>query len=105
MGTEDLEVYPAEVQPYGMESVGNRVYFHWWGVELHLSAYTTNKVINAANVAGASAALCAATGWCAAPAAVFAAAAWLAGSVVGWCSNSRGVVINRSWGPIWCRGH
>lgn len=105
VGTEDLEVYPAEVQAYGMESTGSKVYFHWWGVEVHLSAYATNKVINAASVAGAAAALCATTGWCAPAAAVFAGAVAIAAGIVGFCSNSRGVVIKRSWGPIWCHGH
>ena len=102
----DLTVYPAEVAAYGMESTGNKVYWHWWGIEIHLTAYWTNKLINAASATGAVAALCAATGVCAGAAAVVASLAWLAGSVIGFCSNSRGVVIKRNHlGPVWCHGH
>lgn len=104
--TDALTVYPAAVAAYGMESTGNKVYYYWWGISIHLTAYWTNKLINAANTAGAVAALCAATGICAGAAAVVAAMAWLAGSIIGLCSNSRGVVIKRNHlGPVWCHGH
>ncbi len=67
------------------------------GVEVHLSAYWTNKLVNALNtgagIAGITAVLCGATGVCGVVAGIAAGLLAIGSGVIGFCSNSNGVVL------------
>lgn len=107
--TADLQVYAAE-GAFTPQSTYSAWYWRWWGVEVHISAYWTNKLINAlaggASIAGIVAIYCAATGVCGVVAGVAAGLLALGAAVIGFCSNSRGVVLKRTYtGQFWCHGH
>lgn len=107
--TKSLDVY-ATTASYSFQSTYSAWYWRWWGVEVHLSAYWTNKLINALNagagIAGLTAILCSATGVCGVVAGVAAAILAIGSGVIGFCSNSRGVVLKKPYvGPPYCHGH
>jgi len=107
--TKSLDVYATKAA-YSLQSVGSAWYWKWWGVEVHLSAYWTNKLISALNVgagiAGAAAVLCGATGVCGVVAGIIGAFVAIGAGIIGFCSNSRGVVLKKTYaGPGWCQGH
>lgn len=90
----------------------NQLSFHWWGVELDLDSYWTNKLIGAINVgAGASAvaAVLAGAGVISSPAAIPAGVAsgilWMGAGAIQFCSNENGVELYLTYNGIpWCGG-
>jgi hypothetical protein len=106
--TVQLDVYSTGA--YMPISVGSEWYWHWWGVEIYLDAFWTNKLINAMNtgagVTGVTAVLCASTGVCGIVAGVSAGIFAIGSGVIGFCSNANGVVIKQVYGgPMLCEGH
>lgn len=85
---------------------------HWWGVSMWLDSYATNKLLNllwAGAGVGTIVAALEALGVVSAPAgavsALVAGIIAVGAAAIGFCSNSRGVVIDKAWaGPPWCHG-
>ncbi|WP_143047285.1 hypothetical protein [Amycolatopsis xylanica] len=90
----------------------NGLSFHWWGIEVDLDSYWTNKlvsVINAGAGAAAVAAVLAGAGVISSPGAVPAGVVsgilWIGASAIQFCSNSNGVSLYLTYtGVPWCSG-
>ncbi len=90
----------------------NKLSFHWWGVELALDSYWTNKLIAAINAgagAAAIAAVLAGAGVISSPGAIPAGVAsgilWVGASAIQFCSNENGVELYLTYNGIpWCGG-
>ncbi len=90
----------------------NKLSFHWWGIELDLSSYWTNKLIGALNagagasaIAGVLAAAGVISSAAAIPAGVASGILVIGAGVIQVCSNSNGVSLYLTYtGLPWCGG-
>jgi hypothetical protein len=94
----------------GPSLMHNAINVRWWGVEVHLDAYWTNKLLGAmwagAGVATLISILTAALGGSGLIAGIVAAILAIGAGVIQFCSNSNGVIIAKPYvGPPYCRGH
>lgn len=110
--TVDQQSSSSSGQQATQSTDGNALTAYWWGEELDLNAYWTNKLIGALNVtAGAAAvvAVLATAGLVSAPAALPAGVAsgvlWIGAGAIQTCSDDKGVALYLTdVGVPWCAG-
>jgi hypothetical protein len=102
--TADLRVSPSSV---GVQH--NGVIYHWWGMEVHLNAVWTNRIVGAMGGGAGLSALAALVRPIVGAAVAFPIAGALlaiGAGVIQACSNAGGVRIFRTHtGQAWCKGH
>jgi hypothetical protein len=107
----DLGVHLADADALARGGV-NKLSFHWWGIEVDLDSYWTNKLVSAINAGAGTAAVAAVLAGAgvisspgAVPAGVASGILWVGASVIQFCANENGVELYLTYNGVpWCGG-